>query len=572
MDFKKNIPFLGWITTYSKKQLLGDIPAGLTVGIILIPQGMAYAMIAGLPPVFGLYAALVPQVIYAFLGTSRQLAVGPVAMDSLLVASGLSVMAIAGSENYIFLAICLAFLIGLFQLLMGAFRLGFIVNFLSKPVISGFTSGAAVIIAFNQLKHMLGVDIERSNQIHQILHNLYFQISEMHVVTVTMSFVGIAMIILLKKIAPKIPSAIVVVILGILVTSFLDLELLGVSVVGEIAQGLPSLIAPHLSVINSIELLPVALTLSLVSYMEAISIAKTIEQKHNYYKVDPNKELIALGASNLIGSFFQSYPTTGGLSRTAVNNEAGAKTGIASLISAIVVGFTLLFLTPLFYYLPHAALASIIVMSILTLIDYKYPLRLWKNRKDEFFLLMFAFVITLVVGITEGIVLGVLLSLLILIYRTTKPHMAVLGKFSGQNLYKNINRFPEVKQREEILIVRFDAQLYFANASFFKENLMEQIKLKGDNLKLLVLSVEAINYIDSSAANMLRRTCSEISNAEIQIKVTNAIGPVRDIFEKSDITAQIGSSNFYLTVQDAIDDFDGKMVVRQNHITLQNDL
>jgi len=572
MDLKNIIPSLKWMKTYNIKQLRGDLPAGLTVGVILIPQGMAYAMIAGLPAVYGLYAALIPQVIYALLGTSRQLSVGPVAMDSLLVASGLSVLAIAGSESYILLAVTLAFLVGLFQLIMGVFRLGFLVNFLSKPVISGFTSAAAVIIALNQLKHLFGINVPRSNQIHQLIYNAFQHVSEFHATTFVMGLAGIVIIVVLKKIAPKIPSPLIVVILGILFTSSFNLELSGVQVVGEISKGLPSLQFPDFSSDAITGLLPIALTLSLIAFMEAISVAKAMEQKHTYYKVNTNKELIALGTSNLIGSFFQSYPTTGGLSRTAVNNDAGAKTGMASLISALVVGLTLLFLTPLFYYLPNAALASIIMISVLSLFDYKYPIRLWKNRKDEFVLLLFTFVLTLTIGITEGIVLGVILSLLILVYRTTKPHMAVLGKFPDQNLYKNIERFEEAKQRSDVLIIRFDAQLYFANASFFKENLLNEIRKKGTDLKLLVLSAEAVNYIDSSAANMLRITCSKIIDSGIEIKVTNAIGPVRDIFKKSDITELIGSTNFYLSVHDAINDHDGKTFDKQHHIVLQNNL
>jgi SulP family sulfate permease len=569
---KNFIPSLSWLSSYNKKQFLGDLPAGLTVGIMLIPQGMAYAMIAGLPPVYGLYASLVPQVIYAFLGTSRQLAVGPVAMDSLLVASGLSLMAVSGSESYILLAVVLAFLMGLMQLLMGVFRLGFLVNFLSKPVISGFTSAAALIIGLNQLKHLLGIKLARSNRIHELVINAFTHVTEIHLLTFTIGIVGVLVIYGLKKFAPKIPGALLVVVLGILSVTIFNLAGENVQIVGFIPEGLPEFKIPELGVGNVWDLLSIAVTLALIAFMEAISVAKAIEQKHSDYKVDPNQELIALGTSNLVASFFQSYPTTGGFSRTAVNDQAGARTGVSALIAALVVGLTLLFLTPLFYNLPKAILASIIMVAVFGLIDFKYPLRLWKNRKDEFILLTFTFLITLTVGIKEGVMLGVLLSLLILIYRTTKPHMVVLGKFKGQNLYKNIARFEQLEERKDVLIVRFDAQLYFANANFFKENLNELIKERGAGLKMLVLSAEAINYIDSSAANMLRVNFKEILDQQIEIKITNAIGPVRDIFKKSEITALIGRDNFHLTVNQAVRSFDGENIEQQHQIVLQNNL
>lgn len=567
---KNLMPNFNWVKTYSKKDFFGDLPAGLTVGIMLIPQGMAYAMIAGLPPVYGLYASLVPQIIYAILGTSRQLAVGPVAMDSLLVASSLSAMAVIGSESYIMLALILAFLMGAIQLLMGLFKLGYLVNFLSKPVISGFTSAAALIIGLNQLKHLFGTDIERSNQVYQLLINAAVSLKDIDWITFSIGLLGIVLIKSLKKVAPKVPSALIVVVAGILIVQFFELEKYGVKIVGKIPEGLPFFQIPTFNLELFTELLPIALTLSLIAFMEAISVAKAIEQKHNYYKVDPNKELIAIGASNIVGSLFLSYPTTGGFSRTAVNDQAGARTSISAVIAALVVGLTLLFLTPLFYNLPKAVLASIIMVAVGGLIDFEYPKRLWKNRKDEFSLLIFTFLLTLNVGITEGIVSGVVLSLIILIYRTTQPHIAILGKVPSRELYKNIERFEGLQERNDTIVLRFDSQLYFANANYFKEKLNELILAKGSSLKLIVISSEEINYIDSSAANMLRRTLKKIMDTGIQIKITNAIGPVRDIFLKSEIIDIVGSENFYLTISDALKDFDGELNDKQSDIALQN--
>lgn len=568
----KYFPFLTWIKTYNKASFLQDLPAGITVGIILIPQGMAYAMIAGLPPVYGLYAALFPQVVYAFLGTSRQLSVGPVAMDSLLVASALSVMAVTESQDYIFLAVVLAFLMGLIQLLLGLFRLGFLVNFLSKPVISGFTSAAAVIIAANQLKYITGIRIERSSQAYELIYNTFAQINEIHLLTFAMGIGGIVVIKSMQKWVKKVPGSLLVVVLGIVLAKFLHLDQYGLTIVSDIPEGLPSFGIPNIRLDQLKELLPVAFTLALIAFMEAISVAKAIEQNHTDYKISANQELIALGTSNIVGSFFQAYPTTGGFSRSAVNEKSGAQTGVASIISALVVGLTLLFFTPLFYYLPTAVLGSIIIVAVIGLIDFKYPIRLWKNRKDEFILLIFTFSITLFFGIKEGILSGVALSLLLLIYRTTKPHLAVLGNLPGTTFYKNVKRFPQIEERKDVLIVRFDSQLYFANANFFRESVFELINRKGSALKLVVLSVEGVNFIDSSAANMLRNLIKEVKDLGIVISVTNAIGPVRDILKKSEILDVLGEECFFINVPLALQNFDGEDVNQHQDIVLQNNL
>jgi SulP family sulfate permease len=288
--------------------------------------------------------------------------------------------------------------------------------------------------------------------------------------------------------------------------------------------------------------------------MEAISVAKAIEEKHTDYKVDSNQELIALGTSNILGSLFQSYPTTGGFSRTAVNDQAGAKTGIAPIVSALVVGLTLLFLTPLFYYLPNAILAAIIMVAVFGLIDFKYPVELFKNRRDEFFLLIATFLITLTVGIKEGILLGVLISLLLLVYRTSRPHIAVLGRIRNTDYYKNVARFPEDTETfKEFLIIRFDAQLYFGNREYFKNELQHQLDMKGSEVKYIILNAEAINYIDSSAIHMLRQTIQELKNKGIKLVVAGAIGPTRDIFYSSGLIDDIGKENFFVKTNEAFE-------------------
>ena len=551
---KRYLPIFQWLPKYKRSYLSGDIGAGLTVGIMLIPQGMAYAMIAGLPPVFGLYASLIPQIIYAIMGTSRQLAVGPVAMDSLLVASGLGALAISGIDEYIAMAIFLAFFMGIIQLVLGLLRMGFLVNFLSKPVISGFTSAAAIIIGLSQLKHLLGTSIEGSNQVHILLKNALATITDTNLITLGIGIAAIILIKSIKKINNNIPAALVVVVLGILGIYFFSLNDLGVNIVGEVPSGLPSFQLPTLQYSRISELLPIALTLALIAFMEAISVAKAVEEKHTDYQIDSNQELIALGTSNIIGSLFQSYPTTGGFSRTAVNDQAGAKTGIAPMISALVVGLTLLFLTPLFYYLPNAVLAAIIMVAVFGLIDFKYPVELFKNRKDEFYLLTATFLITLMVGIKEGILIGVLISLLLLVYRTSIPHIAILGRIRNTDYFKNVARFPEDTEIfDEFLIVRFDAQLFFGNKDYFKKELLSQLAKKGAEVKYIIINAEAINYIDSSAVHMLRQTINELKNKQIKLVIAGAIGPTRDIFNTSGLINDIGKENFFVKTNEAFE-------------------
>lgn len=532
--------------------------AGITVAVLLIPQGMAYALIAGLPPIYGLYAALTPQIIYAFLGTSRQLAVGPVAMDSLLVAAGLGTLTLVQPTQYIQMAILLAFLMGAIQLLLGFFRMGFIVSFLSKPVISGFTSAAAIIIGLSQLKNLIGLSLPQSNQLHKVILALFEVKEPIHLITVIISTVSILFIVFIKKWNRKIPSAIIAVTIGILAVSFFNLEEKGVAVVGVIPEGLPSFQLLNFDSTLIKPLFPIALTLALVAFMEAISVAKAIEEKHDDYKVDPNQELIALGGANIVGSFFQSYPTTGGFSRTAVNNEAGAKTGIAALVSALLVALILAFFTHWFYYLPKAVLGAIILVAVINLIDFKFPIRLYKKRKDEFVLLLITFLSTLFLGITEGILIGIVLSILILLYRTSKPHYAFLGRIGKTNYFKNIARFPEeTVQRDDLIILRFDAQLFFGNIQYFKELVYKTVEEKQGKLKGFIINARAINYIDSTASEQLYELILALQQRGIRVMIVGAIGPARDLIIRSKIIKILKRQNLFITSGDATDDFDG---------------
>ena len=555
---KQFFPILDWLPSYKRTYLKDDLIAGVTVAILLIPQGMAYALIAGLPPIYGLYAALTPQIIYAILGTSRQLAVGPVAMDSLLVAAGLGALSIVSPDQYIQMAILLALLMGVIQFLLGIFRMGFIVEFISKPVISGFTSAAAIIIGFSQLKHLLGINISQSNKLHLVIESFFNSVTPVHFPTLIIGLVSIFLLVIIKKWNPKIPASLFIVTLGIAWVYFTKQNENGVQVVGLIPEGLPFFSLPNVTWENIQLLFSTAITLALVAFMEAISVAKAIEEKHKDYQVDANQELIALGSSNIIGSLFQSYPTTGGFSRTAVNDQAGAKTGVAPLITAAIISVVLSFFTDWFYYLPKSILAAIILVAVVNLINVNYAIRLYKTAKDEFLVLLITFLFTLFTGITEGILLGVLLSLLLLVYRNSKPHYAFLGRIGKTNYFKNIYRFPdEVVPREDLVVLRFDAQLFFGNFQYFKKLVHNAIDKNPEKIKGFIINGRLINYIDSSAAGQLTELILALQKKGIRVMFVGAIGPARDVILKSDIIKVLKKQNLFITSGDATDSFDG---------------
>ena len=555
---KKFFPILTWLPNYSGSTFKSDFIAGITVSFLLIPQGMAYALIAGLPPIYGLYAALSPQIIYALLGTSKQLAVGPVAMDSLLVAAGLGTISILGPEEYIQSAILLAFLMGTIQFLLGLFKMGFLVSFLSKPLIKGFTSGAAIIIGLSQVKHMLGISLHQSNKIQLFAISLVNSEISIHFPTLIIGVISIFILLILKKWTPKIPSALVVVILSSLWVYFGKQYQEGVAVVGLVPGGLPSFNTPNFNIETIKNLIPISLTLAIVGYLESISISKTIAEKYKYYQLNPNQELIALGSSNIIGSLFQSYPTTGGFSRTAVNDQAGARSGVASLICALVVAITVSFFTQWFFYLPKAVLGSIIIVAVIQLIDIKYAIRLYNSRKDEFAILLFTFILTLFIGISQGIIYGIILSLLLLVYRASKPHYAFLGRIGSTNYFQNIERFPdEVTVREDLIILKFDAQLFFGNIEFFKQLVFDAVEKNSKKIKGFIINARSINYIDSTAAEELVVIIKKLQKKDIRVMIVGAIDPSRDIIINSKLIDVLKRQNLFVTSGDATNSFDG---------------
>ena len=529
----------------------GDLSAGLTVGVMLIPQGMAYSMLAGLPPIYGLYASTIPLIVYALMGTSRQLAVGPVAMVALLIASGVGQLAELGTTEYITLAILLALMVGLIQFSMGLFRLGFVVNFLAHPVIAGFTSAAALIIGFSQLKHLLGLDIPRG-KVHETLINVFQNIDQINPYTFAIGISAIGILIAIKKWARKLPGPLLVVVFGMAAVYFLGLYEEGVKIVKNVPEGFPSLNLPSIDMSAIGTLMPIALTIAFVGFMESIAVAKAIQAKHKNYKLDANQELMALGMANILGSFFKSFPVTGGFSRTAVNDQSGAKTGMASIISAFVIILTLLFLTKYFYYLPTAVLAAIIMVAVFGLIDFKEAKHLWQVDKQDFWLFMITAIVTLAVGIEQGILAGVALSILALVYRTSYPHMAELGRIDDTDIFRNVNRFSSANALPQTLIYRIDAPLFFGNINYVKDKIESRIQ-NGEDINKLVLHFGSVQRVDSSAIHAILDLIEELKSSGVTIIFTDVIGPVRDIFAINKVVEKAGRENFYLSLNDMVE-------------------
>lgn len=553
---KGYIPILDWLPKYQKADLQGDLSAGLTVGIMLIPQGMAYAMLAGLEPIHGLYAVTVPLILYAIFGTSRQLAVGPVAMVSLLTAAGIATLNASSPEQYLLYAISLAFLVGLIQFGMGMFKLGFVVNFLSHPVISGFTSAAAIIIGLSQIKHLFRINLPNSEHIQEMIVAIFQNIGDIHWITFGIGVAGIIIIKYGKKLHKSFPAPLVAVAVGIALVSGFDLTSQGVKIVGDVPSGLPSFSSPSFDLATWKTLLPIALTISLVGFAESFAVAKTIQAKHKNYRLNPNQELTALGIANFGAAFFQGYPVTGGFSRTAVNNDAGAKTTMSSIFSAILIVLTLLFFTGLFYNLPSAILAAVVLVAVSGLIDFKEPVHLWHKDKADFSMLIATFVITLTLGIETGIISGMVLSLLVVIYRASTPHIAQLGRVPGTNIFRNISRFKNLEVRDDLLMVRIDGPIYFANVEFIKDKLDLWVSEKGKQIKMLVFNMESVSNIDSTGAHELNEWINTWRKSGLDISMTSIKGPVRDVLNRWALLESVGSDHIFLDDNTALSAYD----------------
>lgn len=531
----KLLPGLLWLQGYTAHTLRQDVVSGLVIGVMLIPQSMGYAVLAGLPPEFGLYASIFPPLIYALLGTSNKISVGPVALDAILILSGLSMLAEPGSDDYLQLAIELTLLVGLIQFLFGLLRFGFIVNFLSYPVVVGYTSAAAIIIIGSQLQSLTGVHVDSANVL-DLSWQLVMNISDWHGVTVGIAVASLLFIFLCKRHLPKLPNALILLVSTMLLSGLFHAGQAGVEVINSVPRGFPPLRIPDIDFAKLAELLPVAFTVALMGFVGTMSICKSQESPKDKHSVKPNQELIALGLANALGAMFRSFPVSASFSRSAALRDAGAMTQVSAIVSSALIGITVVFLTPLFtdYPLPKAVLAAIIVMSVLGLFKYKEMKILFRQDRKEFLILLVTFLITLLLGVQQGLLVGVAVSLVLVIYNSTTPHMTELGKLDGEDLYRNIHRFESISVRKDLLIFRFDAQLYFANKDFFKSRLYSMIKRRPEGaLKAVIMDAQAISSIDSTSLIMLESVIENLREQGIQLYLVSLIGPVRDTLTHS---------------------------------------
>ena len=552
MSLTRFVPILGWAPRYRRADLRPDLAAGLTIGAMLVPQGMAYALLAGLPPEVGLYASIVPVLVYALFGTSRQLAVGPVAIVSLLTASALSPLFEQGSAGYVSAAALLALMVGAVHLVLGFGRLGFVVNFLSHSVLVGFTAAAAIIIGFSQVKHVFGITTERKDHFHETVEEVVRQIDGTNWTTLILGAASIALLITMKKLAPRVPGALVVVIVSILAVELFDLTDRGVKTVGEIPSSLPAFGLPDLDTGTIGSLVGTAFVITLVGFMESIAVAKVYARRHRY-DVDANQELIGLGAANVASGFFGGYPVTGGFSRTAVNDTAGARTPFASIITAILILLTVLFLTPLFSSLPNAALGAIIIVAVINLIDIKEMRHIAHVKPSDLVGLSVAFVATLVLGIEVGILVAVVASMLVVFARMSKPHSAVLGQIPGTTSYRNVERFPEATVTDGVRVVRIDAALSFVNAQHVKKLMLDEAELITDgDVKALVIDCSGINDIDATGVETLTEVLDEFVDRRIDIHLCDVKGPVRDVLHRAGLWSRL-DGRIHATAAMAVD-------------------
>lgn len=532
IQLRRLLPILTWAPQYERKNLRSDLAAGVTVGAMLVPQAMAYALLAGLPPEVGLYAATIPVIIYALFGTSRQLAVGPVAIVSLLTATALAPLVEEGTGGYLAAAALLALMVGVVHLILGVGRLGFLVNFLSHSVLVGFTAAAAIIIGFSQAKHLLGISIERTDHFYETVLEIVDNLDATHGTTLLLGAVALAALYLMKRVAPLVPGALVVVVGSIVAVQLFDLEGRGVKVVGDIPDSLPAFGLPSIDGSLIGRLIPTAFVITLVGFMESIAVAKVYARRYRY-ELEPNSELIGLGAANVASGLFGGYPVTGGFSRTAVNDTAGARTPLASLITAGIVLATIAFFTPLLTSLPNAALGAIIAMAIVGLIDVQEMRHVATVKRSDLIGLGVAFVATLVLGIELGIAVAVVASMLVVFARMSRPHTAVLGRIGDTATYRNVDRFLEAETTPGIRIVRIDAALSFVNATNVKRLLIAHADELRDAPRALVLDASGINDVDATGAEMLSAVVEELGERNVRLHLADVKGPVRDVLRRN---------------------------------------
>ena len=577
LDLRKYFPFLKWIHEIKDPSVLrADTIAGITVALVLIPQSMAYAQLAGLPAHYGLYISFMPVVIAALWGSSRQLATGPVAIVSILTATAISTIvggtALKNPEvasQYIAIAMFLALIVGIFQFLLGALRLGKIVNFLSHPVIVGFTNAAALVIALSQLSKLFGVEMPGGATDHFLTVRIWGvlqQLGDTHLPTLIMGGSAFAIMMALKKYYPRLPCVLIAVVITTLISWMISFEsgfcymregigffqpLICGNVIGEVPAGLPEFSAPNINLSLLGTLLPSAILIALVGFMEAISIAKAMAAKTKH-AIDPNQELIGQGIGNIVGSFSQAYPSSGSFSRSAVNLTAGAKTGFSSVVTAVIVLITLLFLTPLLYHLPTAVLAAVIMLAVFGLISVSAMKHAWLANKHDGIAAIVTFVATLGFAphLDQGIMIGAGLSIILYLYRTMKPRVAILARYVDGTL-RDLRVHPDLPTDDKVVAIRFDGSLYFANVSYFEDTILAVVADKP-NIKFILVVGDAINQLDASGEAMIHRVVQRLYDNGIIVMFSGLKKQILEVLRRTGEFDIIGEQNIHATADMAL--------------------
>lgn len=519
-----------WLRRYRRADLGADLLAGLTVAVMLVPQGMAYALLAGMPPVAGLVAATLPVIAYAVVGSSRALAVGPVAIVSLLTFEAVHQLAEPGSAEYLTLAATLALLVGIVQLALGLLRGGLLVNFLSHAVIGGFTSAAAVVIGLSQLRHLVGVPLDGGPPLRTLL-DLGRRVGEVHLTTLAIGAAAVALLLLGRRVARRFPGPLLVVILGTAAVALLGLDASGVRIVGDVPGGLPSFAWPFPDPADVLALVPTALTIAFVGFLESIAVARSLAARERE-AVDADRELTGLGLANLVAGVIAAFPVTGGFSRSAVNAQAGARSGLASVVTALLVLATLVWLTPAFRDLPQAVLGAIVVVAVIGLIDLREPRHLWALRRSDGAVWLLTFAATLLIGVETGLLLGIGVSLAVFVVRSAFPHVARVGWLAELGVWRNVRRYPDAWEPPRVAVLRFDAALYFANVGFLRDT-VDRTLAERPGLEGLVLDLGGAHDIDAVGVETLHQLLVDAEQRGVRVAVVGLKGPVRDVLDRA---------------------------------------
>ena len=557
---RRFFPILDWGSRYQRDTLISDLVAAVIVTIMLIPQSLAYALLAGLPPEMGLYASILPLVAYAIFGTSRALAVGPVAVVSLMTAAAIGKLGLATPAEYAAAAITLAFLSGLILTVMGVFRLGFLANFLSHPVIAGFITASGLLIATSQMKHILGVPAH-GEALFDRLGTLIAHVGETNLITFAVGAASIAFLFWVRKglkplllslgLKPRLAEIIAKAgpVAAVAVTTLLsfafDFAGHGVAIVGDVPQGLPPFTLPNFDLGLIGDLIGPAILISIIGFVESISVAQTLAAKRRQ-RITPDQELVGLGASNIAASFSGGYPVTGGFARSVVNFDAGAETPAAGAFTAVGIALAALLLTPLLYFLPTATLAATIIVAVLSLVDFSILKRTWKYSKTDFAAVAATILLTLTFGVEVGVSSGVILSIVLFLYKTSRPHIAEVGLVPGTEHFRNLDRH-DVLTHPELLTLRLDENLYFANARYIEDYILDRLAT-GQPVKHVVLMCPAVNVIDLSALESLEELNRRMDDMGIKLHLSEVKGPVMDRLQKThfldDLTGQVFLSQY----------------------------